>query len=233
MPLGSADTAELFWDKHYRPRQGGGERRHGARANPLLVEIVTTFRPGPPLHLRPHPAPARTALDLGSGGGGDAIWLAQQGWRVTAVDISTAAVEQLLEDARAIGLGPQIVAEQHDLSRSFPSGEFDLVSAQYFQSPFDLPRSQILRTAATALRPGGLLLIVDHGSTAPWSWNQDPDAHFPPPTELAASLDLDPEQWAVLRADQPQRQATGPSGETAAVTDHVLLIQRTTLGNME
>jgi len=172
-------------------------------------------------------------LDLGSGGGGDALWLAQQGWHVTAVDISTAAVEQLRENARAHGLGPQIVAEQHDLSRTFPKGEFDLVSAQYFQSPFELPRSQILRTAAAALRPGGLLLIVDHGSTAPWSWSQDPGAHFPTPADVAASLELDPAQWAVLRADQPQRQATGPSGETAAVTDHVLLIQRTKPGETE
>jgi hypothetical protein len=32
----------------------------------------------------------------------------------------------------------------------------------------------VLRTAAQAVRPGGLLLIVDHGSTAPWSWNQNP-----------------------------------------------------------
>jgi SAM-dependent methyltransferase len=214
MTLGSADTAELFWDKHYRSRAGQpGERQHRTRPNPLLVEIAT-------------PLPAGSALDLGSGGGGDAIWLAQQGWRVTAVDISTAAVEQLLENARAAGLGPQIVAEQHDLSRSFPIGEFDLISAQYFQSPYEMPRSQILSTAADALRPGGLLLIVDHGSIAPWSWNQDPDTHFPPPTELAASLDLDPNQWTVLRADQPRRQATGPKGETATVTDHVLLIQR-------
>ncbi|MEU0090820.1 class I SAM-dependent methyltransferase [Kribbella sp. NPDC006257] len=167
------------------------------RANPLLVEIAT-------------PLPAGSALDLGSGRGGDAIWLAEQGWRVTAVDISTAAVEQLLEHARAAGLGPQIIAEQHELSQSFPSGEFDLISAQYFQSPYELPRSQILSTAAAALRPGGQLLIVDHGSIAPWSWNQDPDTHFPSPTEIAASLNLDPAHWTVRRADQPRRQATGP-----------------------
>ena len=214
MPLGSADTAELFWDKHYRPGADRlGEPHQGARANPLLVEIAT-------------PLPAGSALDLGSGRGGDAIWLAQHGWRVTAVDISTAAVDQLLEHARAAGLGRQIVAEQHDLSQSFPGGEFDLISAQYFQSPYELPRSQILSTAAAALRPGGQLLIVDHGSIAPWSWNQDPDTPFPPPTEVAASLNLDPAHWTVRRADQPRRQATGPTGETATVTDHVLLIQR-------
>ena len=85
----------------------------------------------------------------------------------------------------------------------------------------------MLRSAARALRPGGLLLVVDHGSTAPWSWNQDPDTHYPTPGEIAAGLDLDPGQWSVVRADMPRRQAVGPAGETATVTDNVLLIRRT------
>ena len=90
-----------------------------------------------------------------------------------------------------------------------------------------MPRSQVLRTAARALHPGGLLLIVDHGSTSPWSWNQDPDTHFPAPTEIAAELDLDPEQWPVLRAEMLRRRATGPAGEIATVTDNVLVLRRT------
>ncbi|MET0135610.1 MAG: SAM-dependent methyltransferase, partial [Kibdelosporangium sp.] len=98
--------------------------------------------------------------------------------------------------------------------------------AQYFHTPFALSRSRVLRTAAGALRAGGVLLIVDHGSTAPWSWNQDPDAHHPTPAEVAAELDLDPEQWPVVRGEQVRRQATGPNGATAVVTDNVLLFRR-------
>ncbi|QNE17401.1 class I SAM-dependent methyltransferase [Kribbella qitaiheensis] len=203
------NEAQLFWDKHYQPL-----RTWGARANPLLVETAEPLSTG-------------AALDLGCGAGGDAIWLAQHGWRVTAVDISTTAVEEVLENARAQGLADQVTTEQHDLTRTFPDGRFDLISAQYLQSPFALERSQLLRTAAAALRPGGLLLIVDHGSIAPWSWNQDPDIHFPTPTEIAAGLDLDPGQWPVLRADSPRREATGPGGQTATVTDNVLVVQRT------
>ncbi|GAA2215038.1 hypothetical protein GCM10009850_105050 [Nonomuraea monospora] len=86
--------------------------------------------------------------------------------------------------------------------------------------------ARVLRTAAHALRPGGLLLIVDHGSTAPWSWTEDADAHYPTPTEVAAGLDLDLAHWSVLRAGMPRRQATGPAGQTATVVDHVLLVQR-------
>jgi SAM-dependent methyltransferase len=195
-------TAELFWEKHYRAR-----RAWGGRANPLLVEVATPLSPG-------------AALDLGCGAGGDAIWLARQGWQVTAVDVSPTAVEQV----RAHGL--PITAEQHDLAESFPAGAFDLISAQYFQTPLPLDRAQVLRTAAHALRPGGLLLVVDHGSIAPWSWNQDPGTHFPTPAEVAAEMALDPRQWPVVRADRPQRRATGPGGRTATVTDNVLLIQR-------
>jgi SAM-dependent methyltransferase len=205
----AGDEAEMFWEKHYGTRRAGGER-----VNPLLVETAEPLRPG-------------AALDLGCGAGGDTIWLAQHGWQVTAVDISTTAVERVRERARELGVEGRIAAERHDLARGFPSGEFDLVSAQYFHTPFTLPRSQVLRTAAHTLRPGGLLLIVDHGSTAPWSWNQDPNTHYPTPAEIAADLDLDPEQWPILRADMPRRRATGPTGDTATVTDNVLVLRRT------
>jgi len=202
------DEAELFWEKQY-----GTRRTWGERANPLLVETAESLSPG-------------AALDLGCGAGGDTVWLARRGWQVTAVDISVTAVEGVRACALDLGVGSQVTAEQHDLARSFPGGDFDLVSAQYLQTPFPLDRSRLLRTAARALRPGGLLLIVDHGSAAPWSWNQDPDAHYPTPGEIAADLGLDPDQWPVLRAEMPRRRAIGPAGETATVTDNVLLIQR-------
>ncbi|GAA3090665.1 SAM-dependent methyltransferase [Streptomyces rectiviolaceus] len=201
--------AEQFWERHYRTRPTGG-----ARVNPLLAETAAPLRPG-------------TALDLGCGAGGDTIWLAGQGWHITAVDISTTAVERVRARARELGVADRVATEQHDLAGSFPAGRFDLVSTQYFQTPLPLPRGRVLRTAARALRPGGLLLIVDHGSTAPWSWDQDPDIHYPTPTEIAAELDLDPAYWSVLRADMPRRSATGPSGETATVIDNVLLFQLT------
>jgi len=205
----AGDEAQRFWDEHYRT-----PRTRGERVNPLLVETAEPLRPG-------------AALDVGCGPGDDTIWLAQHGWQVTAVDISTTAVERVRERARELGVGSRVATEQHDLARSFPDGEFDLVAAQYFHTPFTMPRSQVLRTAARALRTGGLLLIVDHGSTAPWSWNQEPGTYYPTPAEIAAELDLDPAQWPILRSDMPRRRATGPNGETATITDNILVIRRT------
>ena len=189
--------AAVFWDEQYRtPRP--------PRVNPLLAEIAGDLPPG-------------TALDLGCGAGGDALWLARHGWRVTAVDISANAVRRLA--------GTPVTALRMDLAEEFPGGTFDLVSAQYFHTPFELSRPTVLRTAAHALRPGGRLVVVDHGSTAPWSWQQDADTHYPTPAEVFAELALEPDRWQVERADMPSRQATGPGGQTATVVDNVLVVR--------
>ncbi|QFG22663.1 bifunctional 2-polyprenyl-6-hydroxyphenol methylase/3-demethylubiquinol 3-O-methyltransferase UbiG [Actinomadura sp. WMMB 499] len=207
--MSTTDPA-AFWDDLYASRPAPD----GPRPNVRLTETIAGLPPG-------------RALDLGCGNGGDALWLARQGWRVTATDIAAVAVERLTALARSHGLDDRITAVRHDLRTSFPEGAFDLVTAHYLHTPFDLDRSAVLRTAAHALHPDGLLLVVDHGSTAPWSWNQDPDVHHPSPREVAAGIDLDERAWTVERADAPRRTATGPDGTTAEVTDHVLLVRRT------
>ncbi|MGC3002282.1 class I SAM-dependent methyltransferase [Streptomyces sp. G35A] len=206
----STTDAVAFWDGVYAARPAAGSPQPNVR----LTETVTGLPPG-------------DALDLGCGDGGDALWLARLGWHVTAVDISAVAVERLAAVARSHGLGDRVTSVRADLRASFPPDGFDLVCAHYLHTPFDLDRGAVLRSAAHALRPGGRLLVVDHGSVAPWSWNQDPDIRYPSPREVAAGIGLAPETWTVERADAPRRIATGPDGRTAEVTDHVLLIRRT------
>lgn len=206
---GADDTAAEFWEQHYRVHGPAGPQR----ANPLLVEVATGLAPG-------------AALDLACGEGGDAVWLAEHGWQVTAVDLSATAVARLATTVESLGLSDQITAAQHDLSRGLPPGVFDLVNAQYFHTPLQLTRDGILGAAAHALVPGGRLLIVDHGSIAPWSWNQDPQTYFPTPYELAAGLELDQDEWHLERADTPRRRAHGPHVEPADVIDTVVLLRR-------
>lgn len=208
---GDPSEAERFWEHHYRQR----EQVWSGDANAVLVDVVGPLRPG-------------SALDLGCGEGGDAIWLARRGWRVSAVDISATALRRVAARASAAGVADRITCEQHDLGRTFPAGRFDLVSAQYLQSPLHFPRERVLQAAAHAVGVGGLLLIVEHASIAPWSWNQDPQTRFPTPEQILASLDLTRAQWHIERLAAPARQATGPGGQSATVTDNVVAIRRLT-----
>jgi SAM-dependent methyltransferase len=198
--------SEEFWEGFYRSR---GQVWSG-RPNAVLVDVVGRLEPG-------------TALDLGCGEGGDAVWLAERGWRVTAVDVAAAALERV--QAHAAQSGVEVVTEQHDLAHTFPAGSFDLVSACYLASPIEFPREQVLRRATKAVAPGGLLLVVDHGSVPPWGWAH-PDTQFPSPQELLASLDLPEDKWRPERVEARQREATGPEGQTGRLTDTVVAVQR-------
>lgn len=207
----TGNPAQGFWEEHYQRH----DRVCSGRANPVLVDVASSL-------------PAGTALDLGCGEGGDAIWLAGLGWRVTGVDVSATAVERATTHAVDAGVTERTTFQQHDLTRTFPAGTFDLVSAQYLHSPVEFPRERVLRAASRAVTSGGLLLIVDHASVAPWSWNQDRGTRFPTPHETLAALDLDLAQWDIERLGAPDRAATGPGGQVATVTDNVIALCRRT-----
>ena len=127
---------------------------------------------------------------------------------------------------RPPGWRPWSSFQRHDLARTFPTGLFDLVSAQFLQSPLDFPRAEVLRAAARAVAPGGRLLVVEHGAVPPWANAEHHHVRFPTPQETLADLDLDPDGWHVERLDAPQRQATGPNGETGTLIDHLVLVRR-------
>lgn len=200
---------ERFWEAHYQKH----ERVWSGEANAVLVDVVASLPPG-------------SALDLGCAEGGDALWLAQRGWQVTAVDVSATALHRAAAQAAAVGVAARIDFQQHDLAHTFPSGSFDLVSAQYLQSPVEFPRARVLQRAASAVAGGGLLLVVEHASVAPWSWNQNQHQRFPTPEEVLATLALDREQWGIVLLGRPTRQAVGPNGATAQVADNLIALRR-------
>lgn len=143
---------------------------------------------------------------------------------MTGVDISTTALERAAAHVAEAGLADRVTFERHDLVHGFPEGEFDLVSAQFLQSPIDFPHDQVLRQAASAVAPGGLLLIVEHGAAPPWS--DHADAEFPTAQETFESLRLDPGEWTVERFDSPEREATGPDGTPGILIDNVIAARR-------
>jgi len=211
MATNGSDEGEAaeFWEAVYRDRP----RVWSGRVNAVLAQEAAALVPG-------------RALDLGCGEGGDALWLAQQGWQVTAVDVSTIALERAAAHAEAAGVGDAIGWECHDLADSFPDGTFDLISAQYLHSTVELPRERVLKRAATAVAPGGAVLIVGHAAFPPWSSHSDADVHFPTPEEVLASLELPDGQWSVVRCETVDREAEGPDGQRGTLTDSIVLARR-------
>ncbi|RDI66706.1 class I SAM-dependent methyltransferase [Nocardia pseudobrasiliensis] len=204
-----AASAQEFWDGLYGER----ERIWSGNPNHWLVAFGAELTPG-------------RALDLGCGEGGDAVWLAERGWQVTAVDITEIALGRLRAAAAERGVGERIRTERRDLVAEFPDGAFDLVNAQFLQSPVEFPRAQVLRRAARALVPGGLLLIIDHGAMPPWSRHPENHVHFPSPNEVYEELGLDENVWRAEVLDTRERPAVGPDGESAVLLDNIIAIRR-------
>ncbi|WP_329377429.1 bifunctional NAD(P)/FAD-dependent oxidoreductase/class I SAM-dependent methyltransferase [Streptomyces sp. NBC_01716] len=204
-------TSEEFWDSRY----GESERIWSGNPNTVLVREVAELKPG-------------RALDLGCGEGADAIWLAGRGWQVTACDISGVALAKARRHAATAdeGVAERIDWQRHDFGTSFPTGTYDLVSAQFLHSPDDMPREKILRAAASAVAPGGVLLIVGHAGFPPWETNPHPEVHLPTPDEVVESLELPDGEWELLLSEEHERIQTAPDGQPATRTDNAVKVRR-------
>ncbi len=206
-----SDEVRDFWDQRYGER----ERSWSGRPNAALVDVVEDMPPG-------------RVLDLGAGEGGDAIWLARQGWQVTAVDISQVALDRAARAADEAGIEEgRIDWVAADLASWQPAGPIDLVTACFFQSPVELPRDEVLRRLAGSIAPGGHLLIVSHASAPPWA--SEHEGHGPSlrgAEEEVAALDLPSRDWEVVVAEDRARQVTAPDGQDASIDDAVVLFGR-------
>lgn len=210
-------TSEAFdyWENRYR--ENG--RSWSGNVNASLEREVASVAPG-------------TALDLGCGEGGDALWLARRGWVVTAVDIAPSA---LAFGAAEQQPGDDITWVAADLATWSAPTTYDLVSACFLHSTVELPREQILRRAATAVAPGGLLVIVGHSGMPHWV-DADDAAHahaaaLPTPDEVRASLfgdgtPLHADEWETVTSALVERIATAPDGSTGPIVDAVLTLRR-------
>lgn len=127
-----------------------------------------------------------SALDVAAGPGRNALYLAEHGWRVTAVDGSAIAVDLLNTRAREHDLS--IDAQIADLEAGdfeFSDESYDLIlSCYYFQRSL-IPRMK------SALGPAGLLIMIVHLADADQPQGTPTRAY---PAELHAFF----EGWRVL-----------------------------------
>lgn len=201
---------EAFWDERYR----SATRLWSGNPNPQLVAEAANLAPG-------------AALDVGAGEGGDAIWLAERGWQVTALDLSSVALARGREhaDERGAAIAGRISWLHADITTwQPPDAAFDLVSLQFLHFP-SAQRAPVYRRVAGAVAPGGLLLVVGHHPSDLQTTAKrpsDPDLLFTP-DEVAGEL---PGDWDILTREQRPRTGTDPDGASITVHDSVLLARR-------
>lgn len=131
------------WDKRYRLREHAASDLE-AGPTPLLAETAAALAPG-------------KALDLASGAGRNALWLAEHGWDVTAVDGAQHAIEILR--SRAVERDLKITAVVADLEKAefeIEPSRWDLVAMCYY-----LQRN-LFEPAKHGVAPGGILISIVH-----------------------------------------------------------------------
>lgn len=184
------------WDTRY----SATETMWSYEPNVFLVPRIEGLEPG-------------RALDLGCGEGRNALWLAAQGWEVTAVDFSQVAVDRGRMWAEQRGLTVDfIVADVID--HRPPAAAFDLVIVFYLQLPHDEVR-QVLAHAVEALAPGGALLVVAHDLD-----NLEHGYGGPPTADVLYTVDLvtgSIGDLQVIEADRVERVVSTAEGEQTAI----------------
>lgn len=176
-----------------------------AGPNQLLAEVTAELNPG-------------AALDIACGEGRNALWLAERGWTVTAMDFSEVAISKArqIAERRNVNVNWQV----EDVSAcQLPEGEFDLVVITYLHtSPAE--RTRWLANAAAAVKPAGRFIYIghdpsniEHGVGGP----QDP-AVLPDAQVISATLT----GFRVDVAEVVERPVTNEPGHKATLSGNAL-----------
>jgi thioredoxin reductase/SAM-dependent methyltransferase len=200
------------WDHRYR-----GDQMWSGNPNGTLVDETSGLTPG-------------RALDVGAGEGGDALWLAEQGWSVTASDISQRALARIAAESERRGARLDCHHADANALDAFEAGAFDLVSAQYASIP-RTPDDRAVHNLLNAVAPGGTLLVVGHDlepmrapiDTLADSRPFDPDAYVRV-DDFAATLASSP-AWDI-EVHEKRPRPPGAASASHHIDDIVLRARR-------
>jgi SAM-dependent methyltransferase len=186
-----------MWDELYR----GSELVWSGRPNRFVEEELAGL-------------PAGRAVDLAAGEGRNAIWLAEQGWEVDAVDFSAVALAKAERLAAERGVRLRTVCS--DLTAwSAPDDAYDLAVIAYLHLAWPQV-AQVLRLAASAVRTGGTLLLVGHHAANPergFGGPQDPRVLY-----SAEQIAVEWRPYArILRAEGVTRPVETAEGQRTAI----------------
>ncbi|WP_182353059.1 class I SAM-dependent methyltransferase [Flaviflexus huanghaiensis] len=200
---------EEQWDARY----GSSRPVWSGSPNPLLMETAQERIPG-------------VALDIGAGEGADAIWLAERGWTVHAVDLSSVALASAASHAEAAGVEERIKWMHRDVEAWSPqSGAYDLVSVHFLHLPSER-REKVFRGLGEAVAPGGTLLIVGHHPSDLNAGVKRPSGEgllFTP--ESVAEL-FDSSDWETLACEARPRTPKSSDGRETTVHDSLFYARR-------
>lgn len=189
--LAAEREAIAAWDE----RHSGGDFE-GRGPNPNLVRAVTGVAPG-------------RALELAAGSGTNAVWLAKNGWQVTAIDWSSVGLSNARRQADDAGV--KIELQQRNLfDWQPPAAAFDLVLLVYLHLP-PAQRRQVYAAAAGGVAADGRIVVIGHdrSNAVPGQvGHPDPERLFTA-AELAAELTAQDPGLVVERAEV-RRQDPAP-----------------------
>ncbi|MCX5044865.1 methyltransferase domain-containing protein [Aldersonia sp. NBC_00410] len=208
-----------FWEQRYTGDQSMNPDR---QPNPYLLSAARDLVVG-------------SALDAGCGEGAEAIWLAEHGWTVTALDLAEGALQRARQRAAAHGSGitSRIEWRQVDLTGWKPADErFDLVCSNYVHPTGS--HEEMVRRLAAAVAPGGTLLVVDHlrtdghghghGHGHGTHTRSDEPMVTRAVDDLSAGIDTD--EWEIVVAQEHTRIVAASDGEEKMLHDAVLVARR-------
>ena len=161
------------------------------------------------------------AVDLAAGEGRNAIWLARQGWQVTAVDYAQAGLDKgraLADDVTVDWVCADATAWTHEPT-------FDLCLIAYLQLPADERRAAV-RHGYASVRVGGTFLLIAHDSTNLTEGTGGPQYAHVLFTAEDVLNDLGGETFEVQRAERVAREVPQPDGGTRTAYDALVRVVR-------